>query len=119
MEKKSQVYAKLNRATVSPKKMAIVMDLVRGKNVHEAKLILAFDPTKSAHLLLKTVKSAEANASNNNKLNPSALYISEMFVNTAPVRKWGRPGSKGRFNPIIKRRSHIVVGLSEKKDLKK
>ncbi len=119
MQEKAQVYAKLNRATVSPKKLAIVMDMIRGKSLHEAKLILAFDSSKPAKALLKTVKSAEANASNNHNLKPEGLYISELYVNTAQTRKWGYAGSKGRFDPIIRRRSHITVGLSERKTAKK
>ena len=70
---KSEVYAKHMKARISPKKVAPVMDLVRGKPVEEAKLILAFDRTKAAALVLKVLKSAEANAVNNNKFEKENL----------------------------------------------
>ena len=110
--KKAQVYAKHNRARISPKKMAIVMDLVRGAKLFDAKRTLAFDPTKAAKMLLKVVKSAEANANNNLGLKSDDLRITDLHVSGGRTQKWGRPGSKGRFNPILKRSSHIVVGLS-------
>lgn len=106
------VTAKYSKASISPKKVAPVMDLVRGKNLHEAKLVLAFDRTKAAKFILKTIQSAESNAKNNLKLDVATLYVSELWVSEAPMRKWGRPGSRGRWDPIIKRSSHIFVGLN-------
>ena len=122
--KKADVYAKHKHARVSPKNMSIVMDLVRGANLDEAKKILAFDQTKSAKMLLKVVKSAEANATNNHNLSLDNLFISDLYVNPGRIQRWGRAGSKGRYDPLRKRYSHIVVGLSvkgpkfEKKDMK-
>ena len=110
---KSEVYAKHMRAKISPKKVAPVMDLVRGKLVEEAKLILAFDRTKAAALVLKVLKSAEANAVNNNKFDKKSLILSELWVSGGPVSKSGNFVAKGRFSPILKRTSHIYVGLSQ------
>ena len=90
------------------------MDLVRGKNVYDAKLTLAFDKTKAARMILKVLRSAESNAKNNHNLDADKMYLSELYVTPGRTQKWGRPGSKGRFNPILKRSSHIVVGLSSK-----
>lgn len=112
--KKSDIYAKYMKARISPKKVAPVMDLVRGKNLEEAKLLLTFDPTKAAKMILKVVKSAEANAVNNNKLDKSDLFLSELWVSGGPVFKSGQFIAKGRFNPLLKRTSHIYVGLSKR-----
>ncbi len=114
MEKRSEVYAKYMTAKISPKKVAPVMDLVRGKPLKDAKVILAFDPTKAAKMILKTLKSAEANAVNNSKFNKDALFLSEIWVSGGPVQKSGNFVAKGRFSPILKRTSHIYVGLSQK-----
>ncbi len=113
---KAVVYAKHNNARIAPKKMAVVMDIVRGKSTEEAKKILAFDETKSARMLLKVLKSAEANAKNNLNIDPSRLVVSDLQVNGGPMFKRGRFAGRGYFNPILKRTSHIVVGLSERQD---
>ena len=110
---KSEVYPKHMKARISPKKVAPVMDLVRGKLLEEAKLILAFDRTKAAALVLKVLKSAEANAVNNNKFDKKNLVLSELWVSGGPVQKSGNFVAKGRFSPILKRTSHIYVGLSQ------
>lgn len=114
--KLADVYAKHNRARVMPKKMAIVMDMIRNRKLQDAKVALAFDASKAAKVLLKVVKSAEANAVNNHGLKSENLNVSEVYVSAGRMQKWGRPGSKGRFDPMLKRTSHIVVGLSSKKE---
>ncbi len=111
---KAQVYAKHNKARISPKKVAVVMDMVRGESLGNAKRVLAFDPTKASKVLLKVLKSAEANAKNNLNLDPKELYLSDVYVNPGAMQKWGRPASRMRFSPILKRTSHIVIGLSSK-----
>jgi large subunit ribosomal protein L22 len=110
----SKVTAKYNKARISPKKVAPVLDLVRGKGLEEAKLILAFDATKAAKMILKTLKSAESNAKNNQKLTADKLFVSEIFVNGGDMQKSARFVGRGRVNPILKRTSHIFVGLSER-----
>ena len=115
---KAQVYAKHNKARASPKKVAIVMDMVRGAPLEKAKMILAFDPTKASKILLKVLKSAEANAINDHNLAPKDLYLSDVYVNQGRMQKWGRPASKMRYSPILKRTSHIIVGLSLREESK-
>lgn len=115
---KAQVYAKYNRARIAPKKVAVVMDMIRNASLQEAKRILAFDPTKAAKMILKVVKSAEANAANNHNLDPGKLYVSDVYVNQGRMQKWGRPSARGKFSPRLRRTSHIVVGLSQKHDEK-
>ncbi len=109
-----KVTAKHMGARISPKKVAIVLDLVRGKDLESAKKILAFDRSKAGKIILKVVKSAEANAVNNNKMDKSKLFINRIWVSGGPVRKTMSPGAKGRVDPILKRYSHIYVSLDER-----
>lgn len=88
------------------------MDMVRGEHLNNAKKILAFDPTKASKMILKVLKSAEANAVNNHNLKPEDLYVKDIFVNSGRMQKWGRPSARGRYSPQLRRTSHIVVGLS-------
>ncbi len=111
---KALVYAKYKSARISPKKVAPILDLVRGKGVHDARLILSFDPTKAAKLALKVINSALANAKNNLSLAESNLYVSELHVSGGATFKRGRAGSRLRYRPILKRTSHLIVGLSER-----
>lgn len=112
--KKALVYAKYMSARISPKKVRPVLDLVRGKGVLDAKVVLAFEPSKAAKLALKVLNSAVANAKNNLSLVESNLYVSELHVSGGATFKRGRPGSRLRYRPIMKRTSHLIVGLSER-----
>jgi large subunit ribosomal protein L22 len=111
---KSIVYSKLKDSLTSAKKIRIVMDLVKDKDVNFAERILDFHPSKGARILSKVLKSAIANAENNLKISRDSLYISEIFANEASMLKRGKPGSRGNSYPILKRRSHVVIGLSER-----
>jgi len=110
--KKAEIYAQHNNARISPKKVAPVMDLVRGKPVTQAKVILAFDPTKAAKMILKVLNSATSNAKNNQNLDPEKMYVSDLRVDGAGMFKRARFGGRGKYKPILKRSSHITVGLS-------
>lgn len=107
------IYAKHIGARISPKKVAPVCDLIRGKGVHDAKVILTFDPTKAAKMLLKVVNSAEANARHNAKLTQD-LFVSEVWAGPGATIKRGRIVAKSRFSPILKRSTNIYVGLGRK-----
>ncbi|MFC1700071.1 50S ribosomal protein L22 [Patescibacteria group bacterium] len=107
----NEVTAKHRYARLSPKKTAIVMDLVRGKSLEEAKIILSFDKTKPAKIVLKVIKSAEANALNKN-IDISSLTLSEIYVSPGPMQKRWKAGSRGRVDPFVRRTSHIYVKLS-------
>lgn len=113
---KAQVYAKTKMVRISPKKVAPVLNLVRGKTVSEAKLILSFDPTKAAKLTLKTLKSAIANAKNNMQMPEANLYVSDIQVSGGAMLKRGRIVARGRFSKIEKKTSNLTVGLSERED---
>ena len=99
---------------ISSKKVAPVMDLIRGKNVEEAKVLLAFGENKASVTVLKVLRSAIANAINTKKLSEKDLFISHIQVDGGPSLKRGRLASRGRYSPIIKRTSHIRVDLSVK-----
>ncbi|WP_427340462.1 50S ribosomal protein L22 [Caloranaerobacter sp. DY30410] len=99
---------------ISPRKVQIVANLIRGKDVNEALAILKFTPKKSARLLEKVVKSALANAENNFDMDRDNLYIAEVYANQGPTLKRWRPRAQGRAYPILKRTSHIGVVLRER-----
>lgn len=99
---------------VSPRKARLVCDAVRGKDVREALAILRFLPQKSSDIVAKVVKSAAANAENNYDLDPDDLYVKRIYADDAPQLKRGKPASRGRFNRIIKRSSHITVIVDER-----
>lgn len=113
-EVKSQVYAKLSSTQTSAKKIRIVMELIRNKDAVLAERILAFHPSKGARILAKALKSAISNAENNLKISKESLIVSEVFANEAPTLKRGRPASRGKFSPRLKRRSHVVIGVTER-----
>lgn len=96
---------------ISPKKVNLVADLVRGKKADEAINFLRFTPKKSAKPLMEAVKSAVANAQQNFKQQRKDLYVSKIIVNEGSTLKRHRPVSRGRSHPILKRTSHITVEL--------
>lgn len=113
-EAKSQVYAKLSSSQTSAKKIRIVMELIRNKDAVLAERILAFHPSKGARILSKVLKSVVANAVNNLKISKENLIVSEVFANEAPTLQRRRIASRGKVSPILKRRSHVIIGLSER-----
>ena len=101
---------------VSPRKVRLLVDLVRGKKVDEALALLKFAPTPTARVVAKVVKSAVANAENNFQLSPSDLKIVTIFADEARTLKRFRPRSRGRTSPILKRSSHITVIVAGEED---
>ncbi len=99
---------------IAPRKVNLVAAEIRGKQVDEALAILKFTPKRGAEVLEKVLKSAIANAENNNNLDRENLYISEVYANQGPTLKRWRPRSQGRAYPILKRTSHVGVTVVEK-----
>ncbi len=99
---------------ISPQKLRLVCDEVRGLPAMEARSILGYMPQKGAEFALKTLSSAMANAENNFELDPAEMYVLQIFANDGPRRQWRRYGARGRFKPIIRRTSHLTVVLSER-----
>jgi large subunit ribosomal protein L22 len=99
---------------VSPYKVRLVADLVRGKKVDEALTILKFLPKKSGRLINKTLRSALANAENARTIDVDTLFIKLLLVDEGPKLKRWRPRAMGRATRILKRTSHITMVLAEK-----
>lgn len=106
--------AYLRNVRIAPRKVKIVCDLIRGKDVREAAAIINNTPKAASELLIKLLKSAVANAENNNNMDVDKLYVSEVFVTPGPIMKRIRPMSHGRAFRILKRTSHITIVLKEK-----
>ena len=106
--------ASLKHARISARKVKIVIDLIRGKDVQEALAILKFTPKAASPLVEKLVKSAIANAENNHNMDASKLYIAEIYANQGATMKRIRAATQGRANRIRKRTSHIEVVLKER-----
>ncbi len=106
--------ATLRYARISPRKVKIVCDLIRGKDAKTAEAILMQTPKAASALLLKLLKSACANAENNHEMNPDVLYVSETYANPGPILKRGMARARGGYARILKRTSHITVVVKEK-----
>jgi large subunit ribosomal protein L22 len=98
---------------ISPQKVRLVVNQVRGMRALEALDILQFMPQSAAEAVAKTIRSAAANAENNFGVDPAGLMVGEIFANVGPTRRWRRYGARGRFKPILRRSSHITVILHE------
>ncbi len=99
---------------MTPRKVRLVVDTIRGKPVNEALDILRFLGRSAADPVAKAVKSAVANAEQNNHLSAEDLYIAEIYTNKGPTAKRWQPAARGRANPILKRSSHITVVVRER-----
>jgi large subunit ribosomal protein L22 len=99
---------------ISPRKVKIVTDLIRGKDLSEALNILTFTPKAASKPVEKLVRSAAANAENNHDMNLENLYIAEIQANQGPTLKRFRARAQGRGTQILKRSSHISVVLKER-----
>ena len=111
-DKRPRATAKYIRVT--PRKVKIVIDLIRGKQVDQALAILAYTPKSAAPYVEKLLNSAIANAENNLEMDRSSLYVAEAYANQGPTLKryWAR--SHGRADMIKKHTSHITIVLDQK-----
>jgi large subunit ribosomal protein L22 len=98
---------------VTPRKVRLLVDMVRGKKVAEALIMLEFTPSPTSRIVAKVIKSAAANAENNFQMPPEDLKIVRIFADEAPTMKRYRPRSRGRASPILKRSSHITAIVAE------
>ena len=106
--------AHLKYARISPRKVKIVLDLIRGKDVAQAMAILKNTPTSASAYLTKLLRSAVANAENNFNMDASKLYVSECFVCPGPILKRIMPRAQGRAFRILKRTSHVTITVKER-----
>ena len=108
--------AKVSFARVSPTKANFVLKAIRGKKVGQALGILAYNSRYGAEVIGKLLRSAVANAENNNGMDAGRLYIEEAYANQGPIKKRIRPRAQGRAFRIEKKTSHITIVLNELKD---
>lgn len=101
---------------VSPRKVRLVADVIRGKRVNEALAILRVMPQMSKEPVIKTLKSAIANAENNDDAVAEDLYVTGIFIDQGPSLKRIKPRAQGRADRINKRSSHITVMVGDKKE---
>ena len=109
-----QAKATLRYARISPRKVQIVLDLIRNQPADKAIAILRHTPKAACEPVEKLVKSAMANAENNHQMDPKNLYVAECYVGGGPTFKRIQPRAQGRAYRIAKRTSHITVVLKEK-----
>ena len=113
-QERNTAQATLKYARISPRKVKIVADLIRGKDVAEALAIVKFTPKASSEVIEKLLKSAIANAENNHGMKHEKLYVAEIYANQGPTLRRIRPAAKGSAVRIRKRTSHITIVLKER-----
>ncbi|MDX1993808.1 MAG: 50S ribosomal protein L22 [bacterium] len=109
-----EVKARTKFLSISPQKLRLVCDQVRGMNAEQAKVVLKFMPHKGAEIVSKTLASAMANAENNFDLDVDGLYIAQIFADEGPRLRRFKAGARGRYKPRVKRTSHLTVILAER-----
>ncbi len=106
--------AKLSYARIPVQKACFVLDAIRGKDVDTAQAILAYNPRYASEVIDKLLKSAIANAENNNNMDRNNLYVEECYATQGPIMKRIQPRAQGRAYRIEKRMSHITIVLNER-----
>lgn len=109
-----EVKAQTSYLSISPQKLRLVIDKVRGMGVQQAVTVLQFMPQKGAEFVGKSLKSAIANAENNHDLNPDNLYVAAITAGDGPRLKRMKAGARGRYKPRVKRTSHLTIVLKER-----
>ena len=109
-----EVTAQAKRVRVSPRKMRLVIDLVRGKDIDEALAILRFTPNKAALDIYRALRTAQASAENDHDLDPDDLYVKKIYADDGPTYKRWKPRARGRVNQRLTRTSHLTVVVAEK-----
>ncbi|MEA5050397.1 MAG: 50S ribosomal protein L22 [Oscillospiraceae bacterium] len=104
----------LRYCRMSPRKIQIVLDMIRGQDLDKARAILKYTPKAACEPLLKLVNSAAANAEHNFSMDKNSLYVAECFATPGPTLKRIRPRAQGRAFRVLKRTSHVTVVLKER-----
>ncbi|OFW75526.1 MAG: 50S ribosomal protein L22 [Alicyclobacillus sp. RIFOXYA1_FULL_53_8] len=110
----TQTRARAKYIRIAPRKVRLVVDLIRGKRIGEALAILKFTPKAASPVVEKVLRSAIANAENNHNMDVERLYVKEIFADPGPTLKRFHPRAQGRAYSIMKRTSHITVVVAEK-----
>ena len=114
---KTQI-AKLNYLRIAPRKTRLVASMIKGLSINEAEAQLLVNPKRPSEAVLKLLRSAVANAKNNQKLDPEKLFVKEIRVDNGPMLKRFMPRAMGRASEIQKKSSHIILILGEAENLK-
>lgn len=109
-----EVKAVAKTVRIAPRKVRLVLDLIRGKDAQEALAILKFTPNHAADAVAKVLKSAMANASHNNSMDENKLFVKACYANEGVTMKRFMPRAKGSAAQILKRTSHITVVVDER-----
>jgi large subunit ribosomal protein L22 len=109
-----EVRAVTKYVRMSPRKVRLVVDLVRGMDVGPALEVLRFTPKAAAKVVAKTISSAAANAEENYGLSVEDLFIARITADEGPTLRRGRAGARGRYKPLLKRSAHLTVVLEER-----
>ena len=111
---KKRAVAHRKEVRISPRKVQIVLDLIRGKDANVAMALMENTPKAGCELMIKVLKSAMANAENNFEMDPEKLYVCQTYANGGPILKRGMPRAQGRMYRINKRTSHILIAVAER-----
>ncbi len=114
MDNQKTAFAQAKFIRISPRKVQIICDMIRGKEVGYAQALMEHTPKAGCEHLIKVLKSACANAEVNHEMDPDKLYIAKAYVDAGPILKRGMPRAHGRMYRINKRTSHITVVVAEK-----
>ncbi|MAS37648.1 MAG: 50S ribosomal protein L22 [Anaerolineaceae bacterium] len=109
-----KVQVQTKHLPISPQKLRLVCDQVRGMGAEQALTVLNFMPQKGAELVRKSVASALANAVNNFDLNRSDMFVATIYADEGPSLKRVKAGARGRYKPRIRRTSHLTIVLDER-----
>ena len=109
-----EVKATAKYIRIAPRKIRIVMNLIRAKSIREAFAILKFTPKVGSEVIEKVLRSAVANAEHNNDMDVEKMFVSSCSVDQGPTLKRIHPRSRGQAFKILKRSSHVTVAVSEK-----
>ena len=114
MDEKKMARAEVKYARISPRKVSILCDMIRGKNADVAMALMEHTPKAGCEYMTKLLKSACANAENNFEMDPEKLYVATAYATGGPILKRGMPRAQGRMYRINKRTSHITIVVAER-----
>ena len=114
MDEKKIARAEHKYARISPRKVEIICNMIRGKDANVAMALMENTPKAGCELMIKVLKSAMANAENNFEMDPEKLYVCQTYANAGPILKRGMPRAQGRMYRINKSTSHIVIAVAER-----
>ena len=114
MDEKKMARAEVKYVRISPRKVGIICDMIRGKDANVAMALMEHTPNSGCEYMIKLLKSACANAENNFEMDPEKLYVAVAYATGGPILKRGMPRDHGRMYRINKRTSHITICVAER-----